>query len=105
LAAYDAARAVGLELRAGVHAGECQRSGGKLVGVAVHAGQRIDGRAAPGEILTSGIVKDLVAGFRLEFEDRGEHELKGSRVFTGSSRPFFRPYGPIHKTDVQVATG
>jgi len=76
-AARDAARAVGLELRAGVHTGEAERSGGKLVGIAVHAGQRIEAMAAPGEILTSGIVKDLVAGSGLEFEDRGERELKG----------------------------
>jgi class 3 adenylate cyclase len=76
-AARNAARAIGLELRAGAHAGECERSGGKLVGIAVHAGQRIEAMAAPGEILTSGIVRDLVAGSGLEFEDRGEHELKG----------------------------
>jgi len=60
-----------------VHTGEAERSGGKLVGIAVHAGQRIEAMAAPGEILTSGIVKDLVAGSGLEFEDRGERELKG----------------------------
>ena len=68
-----------------MHAGEAERSGGKLVGIAVHAGQRIEAMAAPGEILTSGIVKDLVAGAGLEFEDRGEHELKG---IPGTSRIF-----------------
>ena len=76
-AAREASRHLGLVLRAGVHAGECERSGGKLVGIAVHAGQRIEALCAPGEILVSGIVKELVAGSGIEFDDRGEHELKG----------------------------
>jgi uncharacterized protein (TIGR00369 family) len=73
----DSARAAGLDIRAGVHAGECERSGGKLVGIAVHAGQRIEALAAPGEILTTAMVKELVSGSGIEFEDRQEHELKG----------------------------
>lgn len=84
-AARAAARSVGLEVRVGVHAGECERSGGKLVGIAVHIGQRIESKASPGEILVSGIIRDLVAGSGIQFEDRGEHELKGvpgiSRLF------------------------
>jgi class 3 adenylate cyclase len=76
-AARDAARSVGLEVRAGVHAGECELSGGKLVGIAVHTGQRIGAMAAPGEVLASEMVKGLVEGSGIEFEDRGEHELKG----------------------------
>jgi len=76
-AVRDAARHLGLELRAGVHAGECERSGGKLVGIAVHAGQRIEALGTPGEILVSSVVKELVAGSGIEFDDRGEHELQG----------------------------
>jgi uncharacterized protein (TIGR00369 family) len=76
-AAREAVRGVGLEIRVGVHTGECERSGGKLVGIAVHTGSRIEALAAPGEILVSSLVKELVAGSGIAFEDRGEHELKG----------------------------
>lgn len=76
-AAREAIRGVGLEIRAGVHTGECERSGGKLVGIAVHTGSRIEALAAPGEILVSSLVKELVAGSGIAFEDRGEQELKG----------------------------
>jgi class 3 adenylate cyclase len=70
-------RALGLELRVGVHTGECERHDGKLTGIAVPVGARVVSAAAPGEVLVSGTVKDLVAGSGLEFEDRGVHELKG----------------------------
>jgi class 3 adenylate cyclase len=70
-------RALGLELRVGVHTGECERHEGKLTGIAVPVGARVASAAAPGEVLVSGTVKDLVAGSGLEFEDRGVHELKG----------------------------
>jgi uncharacterized protein (TIGR00369 family) len=76
-AACKAVRALGLEIRTGVHTGECDRSGGKLVGLAVHTGSRIEALAAPGEILVSSLVKELVASSGIAFEDRGEHELKG----------------------------
>jgi len=66
-----------LELRAGVHTGECERLDGKLSGIAVHTGARIAEAAQPGEVLVSSTVKDLVAGSGIEFEDRGERELKG----------------------------
>ena len=66
-----------LELRAGVHTGECERLDGKLSGIAVHTGARIAGAAQPGEVLVSSTVRDLVAGSGLEFEERGLHELKG----------------------------
>src|SRR5713101_8271980 len=65
---------VGLEIRAGVHTGECERSDGKLVGIAGHTGSTIEALAAPGEILVSSLVKELVAGSGIAFEDRGEHE-------------------------------
>ncbi len=70
-------RRIGLEVRSGIHAGECEASGGKLVGIAVHIGARVATTAQAGEILVSSTVKDLVAGSGLRFEDRGEHTLKG----------------------------
>jgi class 3 adenylate cyclase len=73
----DAVRGVGLELRAGLHTGECEVLGDKLAGVAVHFGARVAAKAAAGEVLVSSTVKDLVAGSGLEFEDRGTQELKG----------------------------
>jgi class 3 adenylate cyclase len=70
-------RALGLEVRAGIHTGECERVGEKIAGLAVNVGARVSGHAGPGEVLVSGTVKDLVAGSGIEFEDRGAHELKG----------------------------
>ena len=70
-------RGLGLQLRAGLHTGECERHDGRLTGIAVPVGARVSNAAAPGEVLVSGTVKDLVAGSGLEFEDRGAHELKG----------------------------
>jgi pimeloyl-ACP methyl ester carboxylesterase len=71
------ARSLGMEVRAGLHTGECEIMGDKLGGIAVHIGARVAGRAEPGEILVSQTVKDLVAGSGLTFEDRGAHPLKG----------------------------
>jgi class 3 adenylate cyclase len=68
---------LGLDVRAGLHTGECELLGGKVAGVAVHTGARVAGQAGPGEVLVSQTVKDLVAGSGIEFEDRGMHELKG----------------------------
>ena len=73
----DAVRGVGLQIRAGVHTGECEIVGDKLAGIAVHIGARVAGQAGPGEVLVSGTVRDLVAGSGLEFEDRGSAPLKG----------------------------
>ena len=70
-------RPVGLEVRSGIHAGECEESGGKLAGIAVHIGSRVAATAQPGEVLVSSTVSDLVAGSGIEFEDRGEHTLRG----------------------------
>jgi class 3 adenylate cyclase len=70
-------RAIGIDVRAGLHTGECEVSDGKVVGIAVSIGARISSLAGPGEILVSSTVKDLVAGSGLRFEDRGERELKG----------------------------
>jgi class 3 adenylate cyclase len=68
---------LGLEARAGIHTGECERVGEKIAGLAVNVGARVSGVAGPGEVLVSSTVKDLVAGSGIEFEDRGTHELKG----------------------------
>jgi len=76
-AIIEDAGALDLELRAGVHTGECQLAGDKLAGIAVHVGARVMASAEAGEVLVSGTVKDLVAGSELAFADRGEHELKG----------------------------
>jgi class 3 adenylate cyclase len=73
----DQVRALGLEIRAGIHTGECERAGENLAGIAVNVGARVSAAAGPGEVLVSGTVKDLVAGSGLEFEDRGAHQLKG----------------------------
>jgi pimeloyl-ACP methyl ester carboxylesterase len=73
----DAVRELGLDLRAGIHTGECELDGPKVRGIAVHTGARVASLAAPGEVLVSRTVKDLVAGSGLDFVDRGVHELKG----------------------------
>jgi class 3 adenylate cyclase len=70
-------RPLDLEIRAGLHTGECEVSDGKVAGIAVSIGARIASIATPGEILVSSTVKDLVAGSDLRFEARGEHQLKG----------------------------
>jgi class 3 adenylate cyclase len=76
-AIIESLRHLGLEVRIGIHAGECERLEAKLGGIAVSIGARIGALAGPGEVLVSGTVRDLVAGSGLEFEDRGSHELKG----------------------------
>jgi class 3 adenylate cyclase len=77
LAIRDSVRSLGLEIRAGLHTGECERVDGKLGGIAVPTGARIAALADAGEVLVSQTVKDLVAGSGLLFGDRGEQELKG----------------------------
>ncbi len=78
VAIREVARAeYGLELRAGMHTGEVEVIGDDIGGIAVHIGARVVGSAGPGELLVSGTVKDLVVGSGIEFEDRGEHELRG----------------------------
>lgn len=70
-------RSLGLEVRAGVHTGECEVMGEKIGGIAVHIGARVAGHAGPDEVLVSGTVKDLVAGSGIAFDARGVHALKG----------------------------
>jgi len=73
----DAVAELGLDVRAGLHTGECEIVDGKTGGIAVHIGARVAAQAAPGEILVSSTVRDVVAGAGITFEPRGEHELKG----------------------------
>ncbi|MFT4572633.1 MAG: class 3 adenylate cyclase [Hyphomicrobiaceae bacterium] len=73
----DAVKRLELEVRAGVHTGECERAGDDLAGIAVNTGARVMAAAGAGEIFVSGTVKDLVVGSGLEFGERGVHELKG----------------------------
>jgi class 3 adenylate cyclase len=76
-AIIDEARALGIDVRAGVHTGECEVRGDDLGGIAVHIGARVAALAAAGEVLATSTVKDLVAGSGIAFEDYGIQELKG----------------------------
>ena len=73
----DAVRALDLEVRAGLHTGEIEIRGDDVAGMAVHIGARVSALAEPGEVLVSGAIPPLVAGSGLDFEYRGEHQLKG----------------------------
>ena len=73
----DGVRSIGLDVRAGIHTGECEVIGEKLGGIAVHIGARVAGMAQAGQVLVTSTVKDLVAGAGVGFEDRGTHPLKG----------------------------
>ena len=70
-------RGLGVEIRAGLHTGECEAMGDDLGGLAVHIGARVGAKAQAGEVLVSSTVKDLVVGSGIEFAERGTHELKG----------------------------
>lgn len=70
-------RSLGIDVRAGLHSGECQVEDSKVEGIAVHIGSRVAATAKPGEVLVSSTVKDLVVGSGIAFEDRGMHALKG----------------------------
>jgi pimeloyl-ACP methyl ester carboxylesterase len=73
----DALGGLGLQIRAGLHTGECELIGDDIGGIAVHIGARVAALAGPGEVLVSRTVKDLVAGSAIQFEDRGTQSLKG----------------------------
>lgn len=77
LALRDRLASEGLQIRIGVHTGECERMGDNIGGIAVHIGSRVAGLAEPGEVLASSTVKDLVSGSGIVFGDRGTHQLKG----------------------------
>ena len=70
-------RRLGVEVRVGVHTGECELVAEKIGGIAVHIGARVAALAQAGEVLVSTTVRDLVAGSGLQFDERGVHTLKG----------------------------
>jgi class 3 adenylate cyclase len=76
-AIVDAVRSLGIQVRAGLHAGECEMLGDDVGGIAVHIGSRVAALAGAEEVLVSSTVKDLVAGSGLRFGDRGKQSLKG----------------------------
>jgi class 3 adenylate cyclase len=73
----EAARGLGVEIRVGLHTGECELRGADVGGIAVHIGARVAAEARPSEVLVSRTVTDLVAGSGIDFDDRGEHVLRG----------------------------
>jgi class 3 adenylate cyclase/pimeloyl-ACP methyl ester carboxylesterase len=77
MAIRNAVRALGIEVRAGLHTGECEVRGDDIGGIGVHIGARVSALAGPNDVLVSSTLRDLVIGSGLEFEERGTHELKG----------------------------
>ena len=73
----QAVQTLGLEIRAGLHTGECELVGDAVGGIAVHIGARVMAKAGADEVLVSSTVKDLVVGSGVKFKDRGFHRLKG----------------------------
>ena len=76
-AIVEAVGDLGIDVRAGLHTGECEQVDGKVGGIAVHIGARVAANAGPGEVVVSRTVRDLVAGSGIEFEECGAAELKG----------------------------
>ncbi|MGE2718158.1 adenylate/guanylate cyclase domain-containing protein [Mycolicibacterium celeriflavum] len=77
MAIRDAVQALGVQVRAGLHTGECELRGDDIGGIAVHIGARVAALAGPNDVLVSSTLRDLVIGSGLEFADRGTHQLKG----------------------------
>jgi class 3 adenylate cyclase/pimeloyl-ACP methyl ester carboxylesterase len=77
MAIRDAVQALGIEVRAGLHTGECEVRGEDIGGIGVHIGARVSALAEPNDVLVSSTLRDLVIGSGLEFADRGTHQLKG----------------------------
>jgi class 3 adenylate cyclase len=77
MAIRDAVRSLGIEVRAGLHTGECEVRGDDIGGIAVHIGARVSALAGPNDVLVSSTLKDLVIGSGLAFDDHGAHALKG----------------------------
>jgi class 3 adenylate cyclase len=95
LAIVENVRHLGLDVRAGVHTGECERVGDDVAGIAVHIGARVAAKAAAGQVLASRTVKDLVVGSGLLFQDQGTHDLKGvpGSWQLYSAEPDSKPHG------------
>jgi class 3 adenylate cyclase len=77
MAIREAVQTLGIEVRAGLHTGECEVRGDDIGGIGVHIGARVSALAGPNDVLVSSTLRDLVIGSGLEFDDRGAHELKG----------------------------
>jgi class 3 adenylate cyclase len=77
MAIRDAVQALGIDIRAGLHTGECELRGDDIGGIAVHIGARVSALAGPNDVLVSSTLRDLVIGSGLQFDDRGAHHLKG----------------------------
>jgi class 3 adenylate cyclase len=77
MAIRDAVQSLGIEVRAGLHTGECEVRGDDIGGIGVHIGARVSALAGPNDVLVSSTLRDLVIGSGLEFEERGSYELKG----------------------------
>jgi len=77
MAIRDAVQTLGIQVRAGLHTGECEVRGDDIGGIGVHIGARVSALAGPNDVLVSSTLRDLVIGSGIEFEDRGTHELKG----------------------------
>jgi class 3 adenylate cyclase len=90
----ESVRDLGIEVRAGLHTGECERMNAKVGGIAVHIGARVAAEAGPGEVVVSSTVKDLVAGSGITFRDRGAAELKAFRASGDCSRSRAAELGP-----------
>ena len=94
-AVRDDAKGLGLEVRAGLHTGECILGSDDISGIAVHIAARVLGQAGPGEVFVSSTVKDLVVGSKISFRDCGVHELKGVdeewRIFSVQATPIADP--------------
>ena len=89
MAIRDAVQTLGIQVRAGLHTGECEIRGDDFGGIGVHIGARVSALAGPNEVLVSSTLWDLVIGSGLEFEHRGTHQLKdvpGEGVFSPSPR-------------------
>jgi hypothetical protein len=80
MAIRDAAQSLGIELRAGLHTGECEVRGDDIGGIGVHIGALVSALAGPNDVLVSSTLHDLVIGSGLEFEERGTHELRACRA-------------------------
>src|SRR5262249_52944949 len=89
MAIRDAVQALGIEVRAGLHTGECEVRSDDIGGIGVHIGARVSALARPNDVLVSSTLRDLVIGSGLKFDDRGAHQLKGVpgewRLFAGAS--------------------
>jgi class 3 adenylate cyclase len=77
MAIRDAVQALGIQVRTGLHTGECEVRGDDIGGIAVHIGARVSALAGPNDVLVSSTLRDLVIGSGIEFDDRGAHQLKG----------------------------